>query len=86
MDLPVYHVRESANRQSSSGLLGRPDRNLADRLEFQKIRHELEDGPPLRETIQVAALWDQRNLYVALTVFDSEVWATVTSGGFAPLY
>ncbi len=78
MDVPFYHVPQISSSGAESDRFSWPDWSLAAPIEFLKIRHEPEDGLPLRERTQVAALWDQQNLYLAFTVFDKEIWATIT--------
>jgi hypothetical protein len=77
VDVPLYHVTRISSSDAESGRFRWPDWSLAAPIEFSKIRHEPEDGLPLRERTQVAALWDQQNLYLAFTVFDQEIWATI---------
>lgn len=76
MTLPSYFVRRI--QQKFTETCAWPDWSLTEALSFRKIRHEPEDYLPLREATAVAALWDERRLYLAFTIQDSEVWATLT--------
>jgi len=79
MDVPFYRLSRISNSDAEFGRFRWPDWSLAEPIEFLKIRHEPEDGLPLRERTQVAALWDERNLYLTFAVFDKGIWATITT-------
>lgn len=76
-DAPVYHVRRTASPIVIDGRLDEFDWMAAERILFRKFRHEPEDEQPLRESTQVAALWDAENLYLGFIVEDSEIWTTI---------
>lgn len=79
MDVPIYRVPKASHlKESFSGQFW-PDWTIAASLRFHKIRHEPEDGLPLREATEAFALWDDNNLYFAIDVFDREIWATITT-------
>lgn len=60
------------------GKLDEPDWHRAGRMKLQKVLSSPQDRLPLRESTQVAALWDQQALYLAFEIDDKEVWATLT--------
>lgn len=79
MDVPFYRVAGIPNLASTPHCFRWPDWSLAAPIEFAKIRHEPEDDLPLRERTTVVALWDAHHLYLAFTIFDNEIWATITT-------
>ena len=78
MNVPIYGVRRTDTAAHEFDAEGWPDWSGAEALWLRKIRHEPEDGLPLREATEVVALWDPQFLYLAFTIFDREVWATIT--------
>lgn len=75
--VPVYRVSHTAAAIDIDGALAEFDWSVAQRIRFVKLRHEPEDSKPLRQETQVAALWDDQNLYLAFIVADREIWASL---------
>lgn len=75
--VPVYEVERAGGPIRIDGVLDEFDWLAARRLHLAKHSHKPEDGQPLRDRTQVAALWDDANLYLAFVVEDREIWATI---------
>jgi Carbohydrate-binding family 9 len=79
MNIPSYRVRKISSPKAAPGRFCWPDWSSSEYFELQRFRHEPEDDLPLRERTQIAALWDEGNLYLEFKIFDQEVWATYTT-------
>jgi hypothetical protein len=75
--VPGYEVARASGTIRVDGVLDEFDWLVAPRLQLEKHAHKPEDGQPLRDRTQVAALWDDANLYLAFIVEDREIWATI---------
>ena len=75
--IPCYFVRRASGPILIDGKLEERDWRHAQRIVLKKIFPERGDDSPLRAKTQVAALWDEDNLYLAFEVEDQEIWATL---------
>jgi hypothetical protein len=75
--VPSYRVHRIFSPITIDGRLDEFDWAAAERIHFVKFSHIPEDHKSLRNDTQVAALWDDRNLYLAFVVQDQEIWATL---------
>jgi cellulose/xylan binding protein with CBM9 domain len=73
----TYVVNRASAPPKIDGVLDEFDWAMSERIHLLKFSHDPEDGKPLRESTQVAALWDDHNLYLGFVVQDREVWATI---------
>ena len=74
--VPTYRVSHASGPIQIDGVLNEFDWLTAQRMHFVKFSHDPEDHKPLRESTEVAAVWDEQNLYLGFIVRDREMWAT----------
>ncbi|MGC1967613.1 MAG: carbohydrate-binding family 9-like protein [Candidatus Acidiferrales bacterium] len=75
--IPSYRVRKAPGPIVVDGRLQEENWQEAERFELQKVLRQSGDEQPLRARTHVAALWDEKNLYLAFEVEDDEIWATL---------
>lgn len=74
--VPTYPVSHATGPMQIDGVLDEFDWLTAQRMDFVKFSHDPEDHKSLRESTEVAAVWDEQNLYLGFIVRDREMWAT----------
>jgi Carbohydrate family 9 binding domain-like len=74
--VPTYRASRASGPIQIDGAFTEFDWLTAQRIRLVKIRHDPEDRKPLRENTEVAAVWDEQNLYLRFIVQDREMWAT----------
>jgi hypothetical protein len=71
----TYRVSHTSGPIRIDGLLDEFDWLEGQRMHFVKFSHDPEDHKPLRESTELAAIWDDQNLYLGFIVRDREMWA-----------
>ena len=73
--VPSHRVEHTSGPIRIDGVLDEFDWMMAERIHFTKFSHDPEDHKPLRDNTDVAALWDEEDLYLAFIIRDREIWA-----------